>query len=99
MPRYLVRPRASLASRGVNLVGRSLHAAARPGQLQAMGDLRRSDPFYDEIQRWVREASAELVRPLTAMEAGATPVTGTKVLHMSEEVAERACAARSTAWR
>ena len=89
MPRYLVRPGASLASRGLNLVGRKLHAAARPGQLEAMAELRRADPFYDEIRRWVRDASSDVVRALTGMEDGATPITGTKVLHMSEEVAAR----------
>ncbi len=87
MPRYLVRPKASLASRGVNFAGRTLHPAARGGQLRAMGELRRTDPFYEEVRRWVR--AAEAVRPLTAMEAEATPITGTKVLEMSEEAAER----------
>ena len=89
VPRYLVRPKASLATRGINFAGRRLHARARGGQLQAMAELRRTDPFYDEIRRWVAQAPGEAVRPLSGMEVESTPITGTKVLHMSEEVAQR----------
>jgi subtilisin family serine protease len=89
MPRYLVRPKASLASRGLNLAGLRLHPSARGGQLRARAEQHRSDPFYDEIRRWVAQAPGEAVRPLTGLEAEATPVTGTKVLHMTEEHAQR----------
>lgn len=93
MPRYLVRPRATLASRGLHMAGRRLSAAAHAGQMDEVVQARRSEPVYEEVRRWLaelmREAGRERVVALTGMEAHHTPVTGTKVLHMEEHHARR----------
>jgi len=89
MARYLVRPKAGLASRSASLVSRKLTAAARDGQVQDLSAMRGSDPIYGEIRRWVEELGVAKVKALTGLHEGDTPITGTKVLDMAPEDAER----------
>jgi len=89
MPRYLVRPKAGLASRSPSLIARSLKAAARDLQVKHLADFRGSHPVYDELRRWVKEAEGRGVKALSGMEHHHTPITGTKVLELAEEEVEK----------
>lgn len=89
MPRYLVRPKAGLASRSPSLVSRSLRSAARDLQVKHLAEFRGSHPVYDELRRWVRDAESRGVKALSGMEHHHTPITGTKVLELAEEEVEK----------
>ena len=89
MHRYLVRPHATLSSRGLPRVGRRLHRDARREQIDAVIEARRLDPFYDELRRWMEQLEPGKARPLCGLEAHHTPVTGTKIVEMEEEHAQR----------
>lgn len=90
MPRYLVRPKAGLASRSSNLIARSLKPAARNEQVKELAETRSAHPLYDELRRWVAEAKGRPgVVALSGMEHRHTPITGTKVLELAEEEAEK----------
>lgn len=89
MPRYLIRPSASLASRALNFVGNRLHHEAHPAQLAALRDHRRTDPFYDDLRRWLAEMGPGMVLPLSGEDAEHNPITGTRIWHMAEEHAEQ----------
>lgn len=85
MSLYIVRPKRVL-SQTLSLASRSFTPTRRAAQVQEALDLRKSDPVEKEISS--RLKSMKGAKLLTTSESD-TPVTGTKVVSMSEDQAER----------
>jgi subtilisin family serine protease len=82
---YIVRPKRVL-SQSLSLAARSFEPTRRAAQVQEALNLRKSDPVEQEISS--RLKSMKGAKLLTTSESD-TPVTGTKVVDMSEAQAER----------
>jgi subtilisin family serine protease len=83
MSLYLVRPHKTLTSRALGLMSIDFAPESRHRQVAELVGTRREDPTYAELNRWLREAPVNYNRETEA------PITGTKVVEMTEEEAAR----------
>lgn len=90
MSLFIVRPKRRL-SQSLALAGRSFEPTRRSAQVQEALDLRKSDPVEQEVIR--RLKSMKGVKLLTTSESD-TPVTGTMVVDMSDDLPAEEQAAR-----
>ena len=88
MARYIVRPKQLLAGRTVSLASRKFDRTSRKAQILEVSNLRTSDPTDQEIRKWISDAGAETVTHISQRELF-TQVTGTTVVDMSGQEAER----------
>jgi subtilisin family serine protease len=85
MSLYIVRPKRIL-SQSLPLAARSFTLTSRAAQVQEALDQRRADPVEQEISQRLKSMKGATL--LTTSETD-TPVTGTKVVDMTAEQAER----------
>jgi len=85
---YIIRPKANVAARSLVLHSRKLAAASRSVQINEIFSLRMEDPVQHEIGRWVTDAQDREVKSITKSE-GDTRVSGTTIIEMPDEEAER----------
>jgi subtilisin family serine protease len=83
---YIIRPKETLATRAVGLISKQFAPERRQEQIAEVVSLRNEDPIYDDLTRWLAESPKD-VNPLT--HEPDTSVTGTKVVEMPDEEAER----------
>ncbi|MCF0068869.1 S8 family serine peptidase [Dyadobacter sp. CY261] len=83
---FIVRPKSSLGSRTVGLISKNFKPEDRQRQISELVGLRSEDPCYKELNRWLDQSPASVTS--LAPEAR-TPVTGTKIVDMSEEEATK----------
>ena len=86
MSLYIVRPRETLATRAVGLISKQFAPERRQEQIAEVLSLRNEDPIYSDLKRWMADSPKE-VKPLT--DEASSSVTGTRIVSMSEEEAER----------
>jgi subtilisin family serine protease len=88
MALYIIRPKeSSLATRTVDLISRRFAPEDRQRQISDVATQRNDDPAYREIDRWLDDPSNTKVHKIT--HESSTPITGTKVVDMPDEEAER----------
>jgi subtilisin family serine protease len=88
MPLYIIRPKeSSLATRTVDLIARRLAPEDRKQQINEVASQRTDDPSYREINKWLDDQTNTQVKKIT--HESSTPITGTKVVDMTTEEAER----------
>ena len=85
MSRYIVKPKQSLATRGVGLITKKLLPEKRQAQIAEVVALRKNDPVFTELNLWIKHSNA--VYQLAS--ENQTQVTGTRIIEMSEEDAQR----------
>lgn len=85
---YIIRPRMSVAARSLALHSRELAAASRSVQIDEMFSLRMLDPVQHEIYAWLEGGPEREVKRITKSEDD-TRITGTTIVEMPDEEAER----------
>ena len=84
---YIIRPKKSLLGRFPGLAARKISAGEREAQIKQVAQLWQEDQTYREIQEWIDEARG-YVTPISTNFDYPT-LTGTTLVEMSEEEAER----------
>src|SRR5215211_2940463 len=84
MPIYIVRTKVTAAA-GLSLALRSLSSKNRASQLKEVSDLRRNDSAIKELSKGVKDCRGKVIHGGET----STPVTGTRIVEMSETAAER----------
>jgi subtilisin family serine protease len=85
---YIVRPRTAAAAQPVGLISKVFTADKRKLQIDEVLSVRQSDPIGQNIRSWLADAEQHGVKRVSQHESD-TAVTGTTVVDMSDEEAER----------
>ncbi len=85
---YIVRPRTAAAAQPVGLISKVFTADKRKLQIDEVLSVRQSDPIGQNIRSWLADAEQHGVKRVSRHESD-TAVTGTTVVDMSDEEAER----------
>jgi subtilisin family serine protease len=86
MPRFIVRPDKSLATRAVGLISKQFTPARRQAQIAEVVSLRREDPAFGDLYKWLNDSPAAV---MSLNRESETLVTGTKIVDMSDQEAAR----------
>lgn len=86
MPRYIVRPNQSPATRAVGLIAKHFAPERRQMQIAEVVKLRQDDNAFGELYRWLNESPPD-VNSLNR--ESQTPITGTKIVDMPDLEAAR----------
>lgn len=85
---YIVRPKVTFERLSVGLISVKLAKECRESQINAVFSDRLRNPVRQEIQRWVADAQSRGVILISKNESD-TQVTGTTIVDMSDEEAQR----------
>ena len=88
MGRYIVRARGSVATRSAIPHYRRLAPTSRMAQIRALFSLRMEHPVEDEIRSWLASSGDRTAR-LILKNPGDTRISGTTIVDMPDEEAER----------
>lgn len=83
---YIVRPKAMLVNRSIQMASRNLTATSRQAQMDEVFNIRLDDPTDKDIRRWVSESKG--VKHVSIAESS-TKITGTTILEMTDEKADQ----------
>jgi subtilisin family serine protease len=85
---YIIRPKESSVGKSLSLISRKFLPQSRQTQVEEVMQLHSENPVYQEINEWSNESQA---RGSKIYKSASNPgVTGTAILEMSEEEAEKA---------
>jgi subtilisin family serine protease len=84
---YIVRPKLASATRAVGLISRRLKSDQRQKQIAEVQSFRDHDPTYQTMRKWIGDADQQKVGRIT--HETDTPVTGTTLVNMPDEEADR----------
>ncbi len=86
MPRYLIRPRHPESVDALSFVARTAGKGQRTDRLDNVLRIRADNPGQQEIERYL--ADVQQRHPVRLLSKDSQPVTGTRIIETSEEVAE-----------
>ncbi len=88
MAKYIIRPRETLTTRSVGLMTRNFLAESREKQINNLFELRQQDPVFKNIRSWIADFQKRGVKDVSKG-TRYTRITGTTIVDMSDEEAER----------